>query len=63
MDAEHLHPVLAAASIDPAVLALRPDYRALLVVVTGVRGGPTDADSDATLRRAEDSVRSRLDGA
>jgi DNA/RNA-binding domain of Phe-tRNA-synthetase-like protein len=63
MNAEHLHPALAAASIDPAVLELRPDYRALLVVVTGVRGGPTDATSDAALRRAEDSVRARLDGA
>ncbi|MFN8167697.1 MAG: phenylalanine--tRNA ligase beta subunit-related protein [Candidatus Nanopelagicales bacterium] len=63
MNAEHLHPALAAASIDPAVLELRPDYRALLVVVTGVRGGPTDSASDEALRRAEESVRARLDGA
>jgi DNA/RNA-binding domain of Phe-tRNA-synthetase-like protein len=55
--------VLEDASVDPAVLALRPDYRALLVVVTGVRGGPSDEASDAALRRAEDSVRRRLDGA
>lgn len=57
------HPLLAAATVDEAVLALRPDYRALLVAVTGVRGGPSDDASDAALRRAEDSVRARLDGA
>ena len=55
--------VLPLASIDPAVLALRPDYRALLVTLTGVRGGPTDDESDAALRRAEESIRARLDGA
>lgn len=57
------HPLLEAAAVDDAVLALRPDYRALLVTVTGVRGGPTDDASDAALRRAEESVRARLDGA
>lgn len=57
------HPALAAASIDPDVLALRPDYRALLITVTGARGGPSDEGSDAALRRAEESVRARLDGA
>ena len=55
--------VLASASIDDAVLALRPDYRALLITVTGVRGGPTDDASDAALRRAEESARARLQGA
>ena len=55
--------VLTAASIDPAVMALRPDYRALLVTVTGVRGGITDEQSDAALRRAEESARARLVGA
>lgn len=59
----HLPPVLAGASIDHAVLALRPDYRALLVVVTGVRAGPTDSASDAALRRAEERTRARLAGA
>ncbi|MFN8155995.1 MAG: phenylalanine--tRNA ligase beta subunit-related protein [Candidatus Nanopelagicales bacterium] len=57
------HPLLDGASVDEAVLALRPDYRALLIVVTGVRGGPSDERSDAALRRAEESVRARLDGA
>ena len=59
----HLPPVLTGASIDDAVLALRPDYRALLVVVTGVRTGPTDGASDAALRRAEERTRARLAGA
>jgi len=58
-----MHPALAAAEIDDAVLALRPDYRALLAVVTGVRGGPSDDASDAALRRAEESARHRLAGA
>jgi len=55
--------VLHAASIDDAVRAFRPDYRALLIAVTGVRGGPTDDASDAALRRAEESARERLAGA
>ena len=44
---------LADAVVDPAVFALRPDYRALLIVAEGLRGGPSDADSDALLARAE----------
>jgi DNA/RNA-binding domain of Phe-tRNA-synthetase-like protein len=54
---------LAGARVYPAVFALRPDYRALLIAVAGVRGGPTDDASDAALRRAEQSVRLRLRGA
>jgi len=57
-----LHPALAEAGVDDAVLALRPDYRALLITVTGVRGGPSDETSDAALLRAEESVRARLKG-
>ncbi|HET7902026.1 MAG TPA: phenylalanine--tRNA ligase beta subunit-related protein, partial [Candidatus Nanopelagicales bacterium] len=53
--------LLAAAGVDDAVLRLRPDYRALLIGVTGVRGGPSDEQSDAALRRAEGSVGARLD--
>lgn len=41
------------ATIDPAVLDLRPDYRALLIVAEGLRGGPPDAESEALLARAE----------
>jgi len=54
---------LAGASVDDAVLALRPDYRALLIVVSGARGGPTDEASDAALHRAEERARSWLAGA
>lgn len=44
---------LAAARIDPAVTALRPDYRALLLVADGLRPGPSDDWSDALLSAAE----------
>jgi DNA/RNA-binding domain of Phe-tRNA-synthetase-like protein len=56
------HDALAAAHVDDAVLALRPDYRALLIVATGVRGGPSDEAGDAALTRAEVRARRRLDG-
>ncbi|GIJ72147.1 B3/B4 domain-containing protein [Virgisporangium ochraceum] len=45
--------VVDGAGVDPAVLALRPDYRALLVAVDGVVPGPGDAGSEALLREAE----------
>lgn len=44
---------LAAARIDPAVTALRPDYRALLLVADGLSPGPSDALSEALLAAAE----------
>jgi DNA/RNA-binding domain of Phe-tRNA-synthetase-like protein len=53
---------LQTAVIDDAVRALRPDYRALLVVVTGARGGHSDAGSELALQRAEHSARMRLSG-
>lgn len=53
---------LAGAEVTAPVLALRPDYRAVLVVAAGVRGGPSDAASDAALRHAEDVARARLAG-
>lgn len=56
------HPTIAGAAISPEVVELRPDYRALLMVATGLRGGPSDEHSDAALRRAEASVLSRLAG-
>lgn len=54
--AEHL----AGASVDDAVFALRPDYRALLLAVTGIEPGPSDDDSEALLRAAESSARQVL---
>jgi DNA/RNA-binding domain of Phe-tRNA-synthetase-like protein len=44
---------LAAASIDPSVGALRPDYRALLIVAEGLLPGPGDAFSQELLAEAE----------
>jgi DNA/RNA-binding domain of Phe-tRNA-synthetase-like protein len=52
--------VLAGASIDPAVLALRPDYRAMLLAVVGLEPGPSHAMSEALLLRAEASGREVL---
>ncbi len=57
-----LFDVLGRAIVDDRVLSFRPDYRALLIVVSGVRSGPTDAVSDAALGRAEETVRTRLAG-
>ncbi|NPC96106.1 B3/4 domain-containing protein [Nocardioides sp. zg-DK7169] len=48
--------LLAGARIDPEVLALRPDYRAVLLAVDGVRPGPSDEASDALLRGAEQAA-------
>ena len=50
----HLHSALPGtdldgAPLDESVASLRPDYRALLIVATGVRGGPSDAASDEAL--------------
>lgn len=49
---------LAGARIEEAVLALRPDYRALLLAVEGIVPGPGDEASEALLVRAEESARS-----
>lgn len=52
-DPRYLEELLAGAWVDPAVFALRPDYRALLLTVDGLGPGPTDEVSDALLREAE----------
>ncbi|GAA1180967.1 B3/4 domain-containing protein [Ornithinimicrobium humiphilum] len=52
--------LLAAASVDEAVLALRPDYRALLVVVEGLHPAAGDAVSEELLVRAEEHARELL---
>jgi DNA/RNA-binding domain of Phe-tRNA-synthetase-like protein len=48
-----LHDSLAGAAVDTAVLALRPDYRVLLLAVEGIVPGPSSQDSDALLQAAE----------
>lgn len=63
-DQTQLEEFLAVARVDPAVTALRPDYRTLLVAATGitVAGRPTGADevAAALLVRAEDVTRDLL---
>ena len=51
---------LAVASIDQSVADLRPDYRAMLLAVSGIEPGPSDAMTEALLVRAETSGREVL---
>lgn len=60
--ADELGAFLASATVHPDVLALRPDYRALLLAVDGIEPGPGDARSEALLAEAERSVREALAG-
>ena len=53
---------LAAAHLAPEVVALRPDYRALLVVAEGLEPGPSDGVSERLLGDAEDVAREALGG-
>jgi DNA/RNA-binding domain of Phe-tRNA-synthetase-like protein len=53
---------LTAATVDPAVFELRPDYRALLLTADGLRGGPSDEVSERFLSDAEAVARQRLGG-
>lgn len=48
---------LSAASIDEGVRALRPDYRALLVLADDLEPGPSDAVSERMLAAAEERAR------
>ena len=51
---------LAAATVDPAVFDLRPDYRALLLTADGLRGGESDPVSERILTDAEATARRLL---
>ncbi|EFL25360.1 putative cytoplasmic protein [Streptomyces himastatinicus ATCC 53653] len=51
---------LASATVDPAVHALRPDYRALLITAEGLRPGPSDELSEKWLSAAETEARERF---
>lgn len=55
-----LEEFLAGAAVGADVLALRPDYRAVLLAVDGIVPGPSDDDGDALLRAAEDAARQVL---
>ena len=57
-----LEQFLAGARVDPAVRALRPDYRGLLVTVDGLVPGPSDDAGDALLQEAEAAARKALAG-
>jgi len=61
-DLSTLEEFLASARVDPAVVALRPDYRALLVTVDGLVPGPSDDAGDALLQKAEAAARKALGG-
>lgn len=49
----NLEEFLAGSRVDADVYALRPDYRVLLIAVSGLQPGPSDESSEALLRRAE----------
>lgn len=51
---------LAGATVAPEVFALRPDYRAMLLVVEGITPGASDASSEALLAQAEASAQAAL---
>jgi DNA/RNA-binding domain of Phe-tRNA-synthetase-like protein len=53
---------LGRAQVDDAVLALRPDYAALLVVADGLSPGPSDDATDKVLRAAEEAASAALVG-
>jgi DNA/RNA-binding domain of Phe-tRNA-synthetase-like protein len=55
-----LERVVASARVDPDVLALRPDYRVLLLAVDGIEPGPGDQLSERLLVAAEESARAAL---
>jgi DNA/RNA-binding domain of Phe-tRNA-synthetase-like protein len=53
---------LAAVSVAPDVLELRPDYRVLMLVAEGLEPGLPDGLSDELLARAETRAQIALDG-
>jgi DNA/RNA-binding domain of Phe-tRNA-synthetase-like protein len=53
---------LDGARVDTAVSALRPDYRALLVIAEGIVPGASDDATEALLRAAETAAREALNG-
>jgi DNA/RNA-binding domain of Phe-tRNA-synthetase-like protein len=53
---------LAAISVAPDVLELRPDYRVLVMVAEDLEPGPSDQTSNELLAQAEYRARITLDG-
>lgn len=60
--ADRTEPValLRRARVDPKVFELRPDYRALLLVATGLSAGPSSPATERMLVAAEDHARALL---
>lgn len=54
--------ILDRATVDEAVLALRPDYRVMLLAVDGIEPGPGDETSEALLRKAESTATEAMQG-
>ena len=57
---DDLDDYLSGAEVAPEVWDLRPDYRAMLLAVSGIEPGPSDAMSEALLQVAETSARAAL---
>lgn len=55
-----LQTILDNASVSSDVFALRPDYRALLVIISGITPSPSDSTSEALLQSAESTARETL---
>ncbi|MGD0242166.1 MAG: phenylalanine--tRNA ligase beta subunit-related protein [Streptosporangiaceae bacterium] len=53
---------LGLVTVEEPVLALRPDYAALVMVAEGLRPGPGDEATDALLSEAEAKARATLGG-
>ncbi len=59
-NAEAHETFLNSATVDPAVFELRPDYRALLLVIGGLDAAPSNTASDDLIHAAEAYARSLL---
>jgi DNA/RNA-binding domain of Phe-tRNA-synthetase-like protein len=59
-DLSTLETLLGQAAVDAAVFALQPGYRAVLLAVDGIEPGPSDAQTEQLLQRAEASARQAL---
>lgn len=59
-EVRELEQFLSAATVDDAVLGLRPDYRAMLLAVDGVEPGPSDDTTESLLQAAESAAREAM---
>jgi DNA/RNA-binding domain of Phe-tRNA-synthetase-like protein len=57
---EALRSFLASCKVAPEIFTLRPDYRALLLAVSGITPGSSNDFSESLLKSAEDSTRLEL---